>query len=60
MCSHETPLQRAPALSARFRNEIYLKREDMQPVFSFKLRGAYVDAAELTTPYFRLLARGVD
>jgi len=37
----ETPLDLAPALSARLDNRILLKREDMQPVFSFKLRGAY-------------------
>jgi len=37
----ETPLDHAPALSARLGNRILLKREDMQPVFSFKLRGAY-------------------
>jgi len=37
----ETPLDPAPTLSARFGNAIYLKREDLQPVFSFKLRGAY-------------------
>ena len=37
----ESPLDYAPALSRRFNNEIYLKREDLQPVFSFKLRGAY-------------------
>ena len=37
----ETPMQRARGLSAELENEIYLKREDMQPVFSFKLRGAY-------------------
>src|SRR5437588_347097 len=37
----ETPLEQAPALSLRAGNEILLKREDMQPVFSFKLRGAY-------------------
>ena len=39
--AHETPLQRASTLSARLNNEILLKREDLQPVFSFKLRGAY-------------------
>ena len=39
--AHETPLDRAKSLSARLGNEIYLKREDLQPVFSFKLRGAY-------------------
>lgn len=37
----ETPLDLAPALSTRLGNRILLKREDMQPVFSFKLRGAY-------------------
>ena len=37
----ETPLDRAPLLSARTGNRVLLKREDMQPVFSFKLRGAY-------------------
>ena len=37
----ETPLESAPALSARLGNRLLLKREDMQPVFSFKLRGAY-------------------
>ncbi len=37
----ETPLERAPALSGRLGNTLLLKREDMQPVFSFKLRGAY-------------------
>ncbi len=37
----ESPLDYAPALSKRFNNEVYLKREDLQPVFSFKLRGAY-------------------
>jgi threonine dehydratase len=37
----ETPLDLAPGLSARLGNQVLLKREDMQPVFSFKLRGAY-------------------
>ena len=37
----ETPLDYAPHLSERFNNAVYLKREDLQPVFSFKLRGAY-------------------
>jgi threonine dehydratase len=37
----ETPLDFAKTLSKRFENEIYLKREDQQPVFSFKLRGAF-------------------
>jgi threonine dehydratase len=37
----ETPLDPAPNLSRRLHNRLLLKREDMQPVFSFKLRGAY-------------------
>ncbi|MCA9503310.1 MAG: threonine ammonia-lyase, biosynthetic [Spirochaetaceae bacterium] len=37
----ETPLDEAPLLSARLHNRIRIKREDLQPVFSFKLRGAY-------------------
>ncbi|TGP42233.1 pyridoxal-phosphate dependent enzyme, partial [bacterium M00.F.Ca.ET.228.01.1.1] len=36
--ARETELERAPHLSARLRNPVYLKREDNQPVFSFKLR----------------------
>ena len=39
--ARETPLELAPRLSSRLHNEVLLKREDMQPVFSFKLRGAY-------------------
>ncbi len=37
----ETPLELAPNLTRRLGNNLFLKREDMQPVFSFKLRGAY-------------------
>ena len=37
----ETPLDFAPNLSKRLRNRVLIKREDLQPVFSFKLRGAY-------------------
>ncbi|WP_028451783.1 threonine ammonia-lyase, biosynthetic [Chitinilyticum aquatile] len=37
----ESPLEIAPNLSRRIGNTVMLKREDMQPVFSFKLRGAY-------------------
>ncbi|TFG82040.1 MAG: pyridoxal-phosphate dependent enzyme, partial [Chromatiales bacterium] len=37
----ETPLEPAPRLSARLGNRILLKREDLQPGFSFKVRGAY-------------------
>lgn len=44
----ETPLDPAPALSARLNNTILLKREDQQPVFSFKLRGAYNKIANLS------------
>ena len=44
----ETPLELAPNLSARSGNRIWLKREDMQPVFSFKLRGAYNKMAHLS------------
>lgn len=45
----ETPLEPASALSSRLENHILLKREDLQPVFSFKLRGAYNRMANLTT-----------
>ena len=44
----ETPLDPAPNLSARCGNCVLLKREDMQPVFSFKLRGAYNKMVQLT------------
>ncbi|MFT5122381.1 MAG: threonine dehydratase [Kiritimatiellia bacterium] len=44
----ETPLEQAPRLSARLNNAVWLKREDMQPVFSFKLRGAYNKLAHLS------------
>ncbi len=37
----ETPLEEARGLSARLSNRVLMKREDLQPVFSFKLRGAY-------------------
>lgn len=43
----ETPLDQAPILSKRYDNAIYIKREDLQPVFSFKLRGAYNKIASL-------------
>ena len=46
--AHETPLQHASRLSTRLRNEVYFKREDLQPIFSFKLRGAYNRMAQLT------------
>jgi threonine dehydratase len=44
----ETPLELAATLSQRLRNRVLLKREDTQPVFSFKLRGAYNKMAHLT------------
>ena len=44
----ETQLQAAPQLSARLGNAVWLKREDQQPVFSFKLRGAYNKMARLS------------
>ena len=44
----ESPLDHARNLSARCGNRMLLKREDMQPVFSFKLRGAYNKMAHLT------------
>jgi threonine dehydratase len=43
----ETPLELASNLSARLGNRILMKREDLQPVFSFKLRGAYNKLANL-------------
>src|SRR4029453_5699185 len=46
--AHETPLEPAPRLSARLQNQGFLKREDLQPVFSFKLRGAYTHNAHLS------------
>ena len=45
----ESPLDFAPTLSRRLGNRVYLKREDQQPVFSFKLRGAYNKMAHLTS-----------
>ena len=52
----ETPLEFAPDLSERMGNRIYFKREDMQSVFSFKLRGAYNKMAQLSSAQ---LKRGV-
>src|SRR5436305_6016665 len=43
----KSPLDLAPMLSERMGNHIYFKREDMQSVFSFKLRGAYNKMANL-------------
>jgi threonine dehydratase len=44
----ESPLDPAPNLSRRLGNQVLLKREDLQPVFSFKLRGAYNKMAGLS------------
>ncbi len=52
----KTPLEFQPNLSARINNRVLLKREDMQPVFSFKLRGAYNKMANLPAD---ALKRGV-
>jgi threonine dehydratase len=52
----ETPLEAAPQLSARLGGQVLLKREDLQSVFSFKLRGAYNKMVNLPAP---ILARGV-
>ncbi len=46
--ARETALDPAPSLSRRVGNTVLLKREDLQPVFSFKLRGAYNRIAHLT------------
>jgi threonine dehydratase len=52
----ESPLEPAKALSRRLHNRVLLKREDQQPVFSFKLRGAYNKLAHLNAEQ---LAKGV-
>ncbi len=44
----ESPLEPAPRLSRRLGNHVLFKREDLQPVFSFKLRGAYNKIAHLS------------
>ncbi|MEH2181027.1 threonine ammonia-lyase, biosynthetic [Nostoc sp.] len=54
--AQETPLESAPNLSARLNNQLLLKREDMQSVFSFKLRGAYNKMVQLPAD---VLAQGV-
>jgi threonine dehydratase len=54
--ARETALERAPRLSAKLGCEVLLKREDTQPIFSFKLRGAYNKMVRLSR---EALARGV-
>jgi threonine dehydratase len=44
----ETPLEYAPRLSGRIKNKVSFKREDLQPIFSFKIRGAYNKLAKLS------------
>src|SRR5256885_11633999 len=53
----ESDLEPAKALSRRLHNKVLLKREDQQPVFSFKLRGAYNKMAHLSAEQ---LEKGVD
>lgn len=52
--ARETPLELAPRLSRRLKNTVLLKREDLQPVFSFKLRGAYNKMVHLSEAERRL------
>ncbi len=52
----ETPLEDMPGLSERLINKVLLKREDLQPVFSFKLRGAYNKISQLST---EALSKGI-
>lgn len=52
----ETPIDEAVHLSSRIGNKVLLKREDLQPVFSFKLRGAYNKMLALSDEQ---LAKGV-
>ena len=54
--AQESPLEYAPNLSSRLNNKLFLKREDLQSVFSFKLRGAYNKMAQLSPD---LLKQGV-
>jgi threonine dehydratase len=54
--ARETPLEKAPRLSSRLGCQLWLKREDLQSIFSFKLRGAYNKMAQLSP---EAAARGV-
>lgn len=54
--ARETPIHEAALMSRRLDNHVWLKREDLQPVFSFKLRGAYNKMSRLTP---QQLAAGV-
>ena len=55
----ETPLDAAPALSERIGNTVLIKREDLQPVFSFKIRGAYNKMAKLSPEQRSTLERAI-
>jgi len=44
----KTPLEQAAGLSKRLNNQVWIKREDLQPVYSFKLRGAYNKISQLS------------
>jgi threonine dehydratase len=46
--ARETPLEVMPGVTRRLHNQVWLKREDMQPVFSYKIRGAYTMMSALT------------
>jgi threonine dehydratase len=46
----KSPMQFAPKLSSKLKNKIHIKREDLQPVFSFKLRGAYNKISKIKNP----------
>jgi len=54
--ARETPIHEASLMSRRLDNHVWLKREDLQPVFSFKLRGAYCKMSRLSQEQ---LSRGV-
>ena len=54
--AQESPLELASQLSQRLGNRVLLKREDQQPVFSFKLRGAYNKMAHLSPAQLKKLS----
>ncbi len=54
--ARETPIHEAGLMSRRLDNRVWLKREDLQPIFSFKLRGAYCKMSRLSEEQ---LSRGV-
>ena len=61
--AEETPVHTATFLSERLENQIWIKREDKQPVYSFKIRGAYNKVVQLTDEekhvVLSLLQRGI-